>query len=155
MRLSQHHLDVDRPIVFDQLDRLARSAGHRAIKSINLLEMRHEVGAAFDRAGMHNQFMRDMIKRAQHCDFLGLSGSRNAQIGTGFRPCFGEIGMRQRLALSAIKKHNVAGCGLLFALLQTQANPIDLAGNLPSFRRVPRPRVTELFFATPWTVASG
>jgi hypothetical protein len=63
--------------------------------------------------------------------------------------------MRQRLALIAIEKHDVADCGLLLAQLQTQANPIDLAGNLPPFQRVPRPPVTELFFAAPWTVASG
>jgi hypothetical protein len=63
--------------------------------------------------------------------------------------------MRQRLTLIAIEKHDVAGFGLLLAQLQTQAYPIDLAGNLPSFQRVPRPPGTGLFFATPWTVASG
>src|SRR5277367_6556949 len=137
---------MDRPVVFDQYDRLARSAGHRAVKSIDLLEMRHEVAAALGRTGMHNQFMRNMIKRAQHRQLLGLAWCRHAQIGAGFRPCSGEVGMRQRLALIAIKQNDVAGCGLLFAQLQTQANPIDLAGNLPPFQRVPRPPVTELFF---------
>jgi hypothetical protein len=63
--------------------------------------------------------------------------------------------MRQRLALIAIEKHGIASFGLLLAQLQTQAYPIDLTGNLPPFQSVPRPPVTELFFATPWTVASG
>ena len=54
--------------------------------------------------------------------------------------------MRQRLALIAIQKHDVAGFCLLLAQLQAQANPIDFAGNLPPFQRVPRPSVTELFF---------
>jgi hypothetical protein len=52
--------------------------------------------------------------------------------------------MRQRLALIAIKKNDVAGCGLLLAQLQTQAYPIALAGHLPPFQRVPRPPVTAL-----------
>jgi hypothetical protein len=39
--------------------------------------------------------------------------------------------------------------------LQTQADPFDLAGGLSSLQRVPRPSPTELFFATPWTTASG
>ena len=63
--------------------------------------------------------------------------------------------MRQRLALVAIEQNNVAGFGLLLAQLQTQTDPIDLAGDLPPFQCVPRPPVTELFFAAPWTVASG
>jgi hypothetical protein len=67
----------------------------------------------------------------------------------------GEIGMRQRLAFIAIKQHDVASRSLLLAQLQTQANPIDLAGNLASFQGVPRAPATELFFATPLTVASG
>jgi hypothetical protein len=77
------------------------------------------------------------------------------RLGAGFRPCSSEVGVRQRLALIAIEKHDVAGFCLLLAQLQTQAYPIDLAGNLPPFQGVPRPPVTELFFATPWTVASG
>jgi hypothetical protein len=85
---------MDRPIVFDQHDRLAHAAGHRAIKRIDLLEMRHEVAAALGRTGMHDQFMRDMIKRAQHRHLLGLTWCRHAQISTGFCPCSGKIGMR-------------------------------------------------------------
>ena len=109
---------MDRPIVLDQHDWLGRAPGHRAIKSIDLLEMGYEVAAALGRAGMHNQFVRDMIKRAQNCHFLGLAGGRHAQIGAGFRPCSGQIGMRQRLALIAIKQNDVPGFGLLFAQLQ-------------------------------------
>jgi hypothetical protein len=41
--------------------------------------------------------------------------------------------MRQRLALIAIEKHDVAGCGLLLVQLQTQAYLIDLAGTCRPF----------------------
>ena len=108
--------------------------------------MRHEVAAALGRAGMDDELARDMIERAQHRDLLGLARRRHAQVGAGFRPCSGEIGMRQRLALIAIEKNDVAGFGLLLAQLQAQADPIDLAGDLPPFQRVPRPPVAELFF---------
>ena len=40
------------------------------------------------------------------------------------RPGASEIGMRQRLALVAVKKHDVAGFGLPFAQLQAQADPL-------------------------------
>jgi hypothetical protein len=53
--------------------------------------------------------------------------------------------MRQRLALVAMEQNNVPGCGLLFAQLQAQADPFDLAGGLASLQRVPRSPPTELF----------
>jgi hypothetical protein len=48
-----------------------------------------------------------------------LAWCRHAQIGAGFCPGSGEVGMRQRLALIAIKQNDVAGSGLLLAQLQT------------------------------------
>ena len=63
--------------------------------------------------------------------------------------------MRQRLALIAVEQHDVAGFGLTLAQLQAQADPIHLAGGLASLQRVPGPPPTELFFATPWTIATG
>ena len=63
--------------------------------------------------------------------------------------------MRQRLALIAVEKNNVARFGLLFAQLQAQAHPFHLALRLTPLQRVPGPPPTELFFATPWTVANG
>jgi hypothetical protein len=54
--------------------------------------------------------------------------------------------MRQRLALIAIEKNDIASFGLL-AQLQTQANPIDLVGYLPPFQGVPRPPVTKLLLS--------
>ena len=63
--------------------------------------------------------------------------------------------MRQRLALIAVEKNNVARFGLLFAQLQAQAHPFNLAFRLTSLRRVPGPPPAELFFARPWTVANG
>src|SRR5208337_1030314 len=71
------------------------------------------------------------------------------------RPGAGEIGMRQRLALIAVEKNDVARFGLPFAQLQAQAHPFHLAFRLASLQRVPRPPPAELFFARPWTVANG
>ncbi len=68
------------------------------------------------------------------------------QVRAGLRPRSSEIGMRQRFALVAVEKNDTAGFGLALAQLQAQADPIDLAGRLTSFQRVPRPPPTELFF---------
>ena len=77
--------------------------------------------------------------------FLRLSRCGNPQI----RPCLGpdasEIGMRQRFALVTVEQSDVAGFGLLFAQLQTQAAPSDLGRDLSSLQRVPRPSPAELF----------
>ena len=54
--------------------------------------------------------------------------------------------MRQRLALIAVEKDNVARFGLLFAQLQAQAHPFHLAFRLTSLQRVPGPPPAELFF---------
>jgi len=78
--------------------------------------------------------------------FLACPGAGTTQVGPRPCPCAGEIGMRQRLALVAIEKNNVPGFGLLFAQLQAQADPFDLAGDLASLQRVPRSPPTELFF---------
>ncbi len=53
--------------------------------------------------------------------------------------------MRQRLAFVAIEQNNVSGFRLLFAQLQTQADPFDLLGGLTSLQRVSRSSPTELF----------
>jgi len=63
--------------------------------------------------------------------------------------------MRQRLALVAVEQNDVAGVGLLFEQLQAQTDPLDLAGDLAPFQRVPGTPPAELFFATPWRVANG
>src|SRR5208337_1482815 len=48
--------------------------------------------------------------------------------------------------LVAIEQNDVAGFGLLLAQLQTQADPVHLAGCLASLQRVPRAPPAELFF---------
>src|SRR5580704_2067095 len=101
---------------------------------------------ALGRAGVDDELARDMIERPQHGDLPGLSRRRHTQVRARLRPGAGEIGMCQRLALVAIEKNNVAGFGLLFAQLQAQADPFDLAGDLASLQRVPRSPPTELFF---------
>jgi hypothetical protein len=63
--------------------------------------------------------------------------------------------MRQSFAFVAVKQNDVARCCLLFAQLQTQADPLPFVDNLPPFQGVPGSPPAELFFATPLTVASG
>ena len=117
---------VDRAIVFDQNDRLGHASGLWSVKMIELFQMSDKVAAAFRRARMHDALARYLIKRAPNRDFLGLPWRFYSQIGAGLCPDAGEIRMRQRLALVAVKKNDVAGCGLLFAQLQTQTNPVYL-----------------------------
>ena len=138
--------DVDRSIVLNQHDRLGPPARRRAVEMVELLEMGDEVAAALGRAGMDDELAREVIERAQHRHLLGLSRCRHAQIRARFRPRSREIGMRQRLALVAVEKNDVAGFGLLLAKLQAQADPVHLAGCLASLQRVPRTPPAELFF---------
>ena len=63
--------------------------------------------------------------------------------------------MGQRLAFVAEQQNDVAGLGLLFEKLQSQADPLDLLGGLAPFQRVSWRPPAELFFAAPWTIASG
>src|SRR5260370_1980469 len=53
--------------------------------------------------------------------------------------------MRQRLTFIAVEQDNVSGFGLLFAQLQTQADPFHLGDDLATLQRVPRSPPTELF----------
>ncbi len=70
---------------------------------IELLEMGDEIAAALGRTGVDDELARDVVKRAQHGDLLGLSRPRHTQVRPHLCPCAGEIGMRQRLALVAIE----------------------------------------------------
>ena len=137
---------MDRAIVLDQHDRLGLPPGLGAVESVELLEMGDEVATALGRAGMDDEFARDVIERSQDRYLLGLSRCRHAQVRTRLRPYPGEIGMRQRLALVAKEENNVACLGLLLAQLQAQADPFHLACCLTSLQRVPGPPPTELFF---------
>jgi hypothetical protein len=93
------------------------------------------------------------VGRTHHGDFLRLPGCGNAQIGTPLGPGTGEIRMRQSLALVSVKQHDVAGPGLCPAQLQSQADAVDLGGDLAALQRVSRPAPAELFFAALWTAA--
>src|SRR5271157_4075242 len=137
---------VDRTIVLDQHDRLGLSPGLRSKETVDLLEMGDEIAAALGRAGMDAELARDVIERPQHRDLLGLARRRHTQVRPRLRPGAGEIGMRQRLALIAVEKNDVARFGLPFAQLQAQAHPFHLAFRLASLQRVPRPPPAELFF---------
>jgi hypothetical protein len=63
--------------------------------------------------------------------------------------------MGQCLALVAIEQDNIAGFGRLLAQLQAQADALDPFGILPTLQGAPRPPQAELFYAAPWTIASG
>src|SRR5271157_1646207 len=137
---------VDRTIVLDQHDRFGLSPGLRSKETVELLQMGDEIAAALGRAGMDDELARDLIERPQHRDLLGLPRRRHTQVRPRLRPGAGEIGMRQRLALIAVEKNDVARFGLPFAQLQAQAHPFHLAFRLASLQRVPRPPPAELFF---------
>jgi len=70
----------DRSVVFDQHDWCGGPARHGTVESIELLEMRHEIGAAFGCAGVDDELARDMIERTQHGHFFGLprAGTRRS-----------------------------------------------------------------------------
>jgi hypothetical protein len=136
---------MDGTIVLDQHHRLGGLPGFGAIKRVELLEMRDKVAASLGRAGMDDELARDVIERAEHGDFLGLSRRRHTQVGSHLGPGTGEVGMRQRLALIAVEENNVAGFRLLFSQLQAQADTFDLSGDLAALQRVPWPPRTELF----------
>lgn len=145
-RRPREFTDVNRPIVWDKYDRLGRPARHGTKELVELFQMRDKVAAAFGWAGVDDEMPRAVIQRAQYRDLLCLSWRWHAQVGAGFGPGSGEIGMGQRLALIAKEQHDVAGLRLTLAQLQAQADPLDLAGDLPSFQGVPGPSVAELFF---------
>ena len=95
---------VDRTIVLDQHDRLGLSPGLRSQETVELLQMGDEIAAALGRAGMDDELARDVIERPQHRDLLGLPRRRHPQVRPRLRPGAGEIGMRQRLALIALRE---------------------------------------------------
>ena len=134
---------VDRAIVYD---RRGRASWLRAVKLVELFEMSDEVAATLGRAGMHDELARDVIQRAHHCDLLGLSRRGHAPVRSGFRPDRREIRMRQRFALVAVKKTDVARHGLLFTQLQAQADTLHLIRILAPLQAVPGPSPTILFF---------
>ena len=137
---------MDRAIVLDEHDGPGWVSGFWSVETVELFKMSDEVAAALGRAGMNDEVSSDMIKRPQHRHFLGLSRCRHAQVCAGLRPRAGKIGMRQRLAFVAIEKHDIASRGLTLSQLQAQSDPIDLAGGLTAFQRVPGPAPAELFF---------
>ena len=65
--------------------------------------MGDEVGRELGPAGVYDEAARDVIKRAHHCDFLGLPRRRHAQVSSAFAPGTGQIRMRERLAFVAVK----------------------------------------------------
>ena len=137
---------VDRTIVLDQHHRFERLARLRTVELIQLFKMGDEVAAALAAAGVHDELARDMIKRTEHSDLFRLSRRGHSQIGSCFRPGAGKIGVRQCLALVTVQQNDVARFGLLLAQLQTQADALDLGGNLAALQRVPWTPPTILFF---------
>jgi len=87
----------------------------------------------------------DVIERTQHPHLLGLSWRWHPQVGAGIRSRPREIGMRQRLTPVVVRQNDVTGFGVAFTQVQTKADPIHLAGCLPSLQDVPGLPPTELF----------
>jgi len=80
-RRARKLADMDRAIVLDQHDRFDLAPWHGTVEAIELFEMRHEVGAAFGRAGVDDELARHVVERTQHGHFFGLSRGWHAQIG--------------------------------------------------------------------------
>ena len=55
-----------------------RQAWPRAIKAVEPLQERDEIGAALGFAGVHDEPATEVIERSHHCDLLGLAGRRHA-----------------------------------------------------------------------------
>lgn len=146
---------MDRTIVLDQHDRFERLARLRTVELIQLFKRGDEVAAALAAAGVHAELARDMIKRTEHGDLFRLSRRGHSQIGSCLRPSAGKIGMRQCLALVTVQQNDVARFGLLLTPLQTQADALDLGGNLAALQRVAWTPPAILFYARPWTIARG
>src|SRR5271167_3958187 len=144
MALRVSLLTWDRPVVFDQHDGLDCSSRLGAVQMVELLQVSDEVAGPLGRARVHDQLARDMIKRADHRHFFGLSRRRHAQVRAALGPRPRQIRVRQGLALIAIEENDVAGLGL--AQLKAHPHALDLAGALAAFQRVPRPPPTEVFF---------
>ena len=75
----------------------------------------------------------------------GAVPNRRLTIDAPVGPRMRQIGMRQRLALVAIKQHDVSGLGLGLAQLEPEPHALDLSRDLPSLQRVPVPP-PEVFF---------
>ena len=138
--------DMDRPIILDQHDGSCHAPRLGAKEAIELLQMGNEIGAALGPARMHDEPASYMIERTHHGHLLGLPRRRHTQVGTAFGPCPRQIGMRQRLALVAVKQHDVASLGLGLAQLKPEPNALDLVRDLPPLQRVPWPPPPEVFF---------
>ena len=104
---------------------------------------------------MHNEPACEVIERAHHGHFLGLPRRRHTQIGAAFGPCTRQIGMRQRLALVAVKQHDVTGLCLGLAQLKPEPNALDLSRDLPPLQRVPWPPPPEVFFRSAFESCDG
>ena len=146
---------VYRTIVFDQHHRFDGLPRLGAVEPVQLLKMGDKVAAALAPAGVHDELACDVIKPTEQRDLLRLSRCGDPQIGPYLRPGAGEVGVRQRLALVTVEQNDVAGFGLLLTQLQAQADPFDLGRDLAALQRVPRTPPAELFYATPWIIASG
>ena len=97
---------------------------------------------------------REMIERADHRHFFGLSRRRHAQIGAALGPRPRQIRVRQGLTLVAIKQDDVAGLGLGLAQLKAQAHARDLAGDLATSSCAAAAARRKFFFAASWIIAT-
>jgi hypothetical protein len=108
--------------------------------------MSDEVSAALGGAGVHDELAGDVVERADHRHFLGLSGGGHPQVRAALGPSPRQIRMGEGLALVAVEQNDIAGLGLGLAQLEAQPHALDLVGVLAAFQRVPGPPPAEVFF---------
>ena len=154
-RLEGKLADVDRAVVLDQHDRLHGASRLWAVEAVELLQMSDEVGAAFGRARVHDEPARDVIERADHYHFLGLSGGGHAQVHPALGPRPRQIRVGERFAFVAVEQHDVAGRGLGLAQLRRSPTRSIASAFWRPFSLCRGRRQRKFFFAAPWTTASG
>src|ERR687889_1243105 len=137
---------VDRAVVEDEHDRFLRTAGHRAILRIDLLQKRDEIGTALAPAGAHHQVARRPVEYPEHRHLGGLAGRWNAQIRALLGPGMGQIGMGQRLRLIAEQEHDIARLGLRLQELAAQASAVHGVSVLAALQGMARPAPAEIPF---------
>jgi hypothetical protein len=128
---------VDRAVIEDEDDRLARNIAPWAQAPINLLKKRDEVSAALGSTGVDEEIATRPIEDAEHRYLRGLTRRGNAQISALLRPSMRQIGMRERLGFVLEQQHDIARLGLGFEKLSAQTAAVDGVSVLTAVQRVP------------------
>src|SRR3954468_10404717 len=142
-RAARRLAGVDRAVVEDEHDRFLRTAGHRAILPVDLIQKRDEVEAALGAAGLNDKLAGGPIEHTEHRHLGGLPGRGNAQIRALLGPGMGQIGMGERLRLIPEQEHDIARLSLRLQQLATQDGAIHSVCILAALQGVARPAPAE------------